>query len=205
VLGVEIDQKSLDNFVKDLKKLGHIIGSSNMQLYRAKKYRDFTVDMVKKGQLDLEPLSEATKMLVGDHIPLNNTGTMIDYMGIRPHGKNEADAGYFGANKSGKPNIAQLAILMHTGYKIPLQGPKGEKVRKWLLAQNIFVRHDKEYLIVPARPFLFQSYMSYMMTGQDLIACDEFIQKLMDSPIDDAGASFMKGKIQDMGEPGGEE
>jgi hypothetical protein len=214
MVGVQIDQKSLDKFIKDLKKLGHIIGNPNMQLYRAKKYRDFTVDMVKKGQLDLEPLSEVTKILTGEHPPEYNTGTLVDYMGVKPAGKNAAEAGYWGANKSGKPNLAQIAILQSTGYKIPLTGEKGKRVRAWLFANKINLNNSYQrttppgtetYLVVPPRPWIMISYFAYVFSGKDIEAVDEYLQKLMNSPIDDDGASLMKGKMTDSMEPGGEE
>ena len=215
MIGVQIDPKSFNDFVKDLRKLGHVIANPNMQLYRAKKYKEFTQDMVRRGQLDLEPLSEVTLMLAGIHNPEYKTGTLIDGMGIKPIGKNAAEAGYFGANKSGKPNLARIAILQHTGYKIPLTGEAGKKVRAWLFSHNINLnnKHQRStppgtetYLVVPARPWMMISYMSYMMTGQDIVACDEFINKLLSSSIESDGKEFMKGESMSTGglEPEGE-
>jgi hypothetical protein len=211
MLGAHLDKSTFDAFVKDLKKLGHIIASPNMQLYRAQKYREFTINMVKKGQLDLEPLSEVTQMLTGVHNPLYKTGTLVDYMGIKPIGKNAAECGYWGANKTGKPNLAQIAILQSTGYKIPLTGEKGKRVRAWLAMHNVPLQNSYSrakpkggdtYLVVPARPWIMISYFAYVFSGEDLKACNEYIDKLLSSPINDNGAGITKGIMKDSMEPG---
>ena len=192
MVSYQVDPNSLKLLLKDLKKLGHIIVDPNMQLYRAKKYRDFTVDMVKYNALGQEPISSATAKIQGrNHNPEWNTGALLNKMGVRPAGKNEAEAGYFGKTEKipGKRiSWTGAAIAQHTGYRIPLTGDKGARVRAWLAdkERQIFPSKQSQWLVVPPRPFMFSSYVRFENEGMDLRAVDEFLDKMMNSPIDTA-------------------
>lgn len=210
MISVQVDQKQLDQLVKDLKKVGHVIASPNLQLYRANKYRKYTIDMVKRGGLDLSPLSGATKVLTGEHNPGYLTGHLVNSMGVRPVNKTTAEAGYWAKGGEKVPGknitITKLAILQHTGYKIELDRNKGNGTpRQWLAANGIHTKKETKFLVVSPRPFMFQSYFAYMFNGEDVKAVDEFIDRLLNSPVDDLGEGIVKG-MSDAGEPGrGEE
>jgi len=193
MVSYQVDPNSLKLLLKDLKKLGHIIVDPNMQLYRAKKYRDFTVEKVKYGALGSAPISFATERIQKriDNIPEWNTGTLLNKMGVRPAGKNEAEAGYFGKSEKipgKKISWTGAAIAQHTGYRIPLTGDKGARVRAWLgdEERQIFPSKQSQWLVVPPRPFMFSSYVRFENEGMDLRAVDEFLDKMMNSPIDTA-------------------
>lgn len=192
-VGYKIDANQLNMLKKELTSMGRVIASPNMQLYRAKKFRDYTVKRISSGSLELKKISEATKIISGgDHPPEYRTGGLLEAMSVRPSGKNAAEAGYFsGSAKIPGKNITytKAAILQHTGYRIPLFGEKGRKVIAFLKEAGVFdslprsgPRGSKRWLIVPARPFLFTSLYSYMSEGEDMKAVDEFLEKLVNSP-----------------------
>jgi hypothetical protein len=196
---VQISKADIDGLAKELKKMGKIVTSSNLQLYRAKKYRDYTVKMLSQGGLDLKPITEATaKIQGGSHNPEYNLGTLAKKMGVRPVGNNAAEAGYFGKDEKipGKADYmtwTKAAILAHTGYRIPASeklggelGKKGAKVRAWLREEHgIYLKETTHWLHVEARPFILISYLQYMLTGEDIKATDQYIDKMMASPMSD--------------------
>jgi hypothetical protein len=195
-LGVAVDQDGFDTLCRELKKLGHVIASPNMQLYRANKFRKFTIENVQSGNLGLLPISGATKIIAGSHEPEWRTGNLLEGMKVKPAGRNAADVGYFEDSSliPGK-NITytRAAILQHTGYRIPLTGEKGERVRAWLAAKGVFskdyhdfaggVKSSDKWIIVPPRPFMIKSMDLYESTGEDIKAVDEFLNKMINSPI----------------------
>lgn len=197
-IGYKIDESAFKQLLNELRKTGRIIASPNMQLHRAKRFTEYTKRAVRTNDLNLKKISEATKIIQGGspHPPLYWKGGLINEMGVRPVGKNAADAGYFEDSPlipGKKITWTQAAVLHHTGYRIPLFGDKGRRVRRWLAAQGIFKdlpaggkpKGSSRWLIVPARPFLFTSYYSYLSEGKDMQAVDEFLNKVMNSPIDE--------------------
>jgi hypothetical protein len=201
---VEVRQEDINSLGKELKKIGKIVTSSNLQLYRANRYRRYTVEMLEQRGLDLKPISEATKIIDGgDHNPEYKSGSLARRMGVRPIKGNAAEAGYF-ENSPKIPNkeitYTQAAILQHTGFRIPLHGDKGARVRAWLAWKGVFENKSpgknadpdptwettsEHWIHVPARPFMLISYLQYMMTGEDAKAVDEYLQKMMESPMED--------------------
>lgn len=188
-----IDQKSLNDFVKQLRSLGHIIADPNMQLYRAKKYRDYTIEMIREGRMNIRPLSELTQVISGEpHNPLWLKGAILESMGVKPVGKNAAEAGYWDAdsgilqNTAKKPiTVAHWVRALHTGFRIPLKGEKGNRVRGWFkFKHGIEFPWEQEWINVPPRPFMMLSYWSYLLNGKDIEAVTEYIDKLANSPID---------------------
>lgn len=194
---VEIDKRSVDSVNSELKEIVKILKSSNMQLYRAKKYRDYTVKKVSGKSLGLDSLSEVTKKIAGDHPPEWNSGNVVGNMNVKKMDGNSAGAGYFGddpGNITGK-NITQTqaAIYQHTGYRIPLTGPKGARVRAWLARKGAFdtgamdvVRSFQEshkkssgekLIIVKPRPFMFISLNAYISEDRDFKAANEYLDK----------------------------
>jgi hypothetical protein len=201
MIGVEINQKQIDQLVRDLKKVGKIIASPNLQLHRAKTYRNMAVNWVKIDFLGLMRHSGATEILTGKHSPEFLTGALIDHMKVKPHGKTEADVGYFKEDndrpKNTRITYTQIAILQHTGYRIPLTGRKGARVRAWLAAQGVFTKDydnytggvrarnqkgDDAWIVVPPRPFMLIALDRYIDEGIDIQAADQFIDRLFKSP-----------------------
>jgi|GEM_PF-1843094 hypothetical protein len=199
-IGVKINEKDINDLAKELKKIGKIIGSTNLQLHRAKRFKDYTVEMLSGKGVDINPISDATRAIQGgDHNPLYNTGDLARKMGVRPVKGNAAEAGYF-ENSPLIPDkditYTRAAILAHTGYRIPAsaelggrEGEKGAKVRAWLHDKGIHLKKSTHWLIVPARPFMLRSYLQYMMSGEDMKAVDEFLEKMMTAPMSDANAA----------------
>jgi hypothetical protein len=183
---VKMDKDVIGEFQRDLKKLEKMISSNEINMHRATKYRDFTVALTHMGGVGLQKRSELTEHLGGTHNPLSVTGQMLAKMKVMEAPGNAADAGYFG-NDGEVPSIGrrkltytQLAILHHTGYKIPLQGDKGERVRKWFYAcYGIKFKHSKEYLVVPPRPFMTKALNRYEEAGLDEKVTRDFINKKM--------------------------
>ncbi len=198
-IGVHISEKDINALAKKLRMLGKLVGSTNLQLYRAKKFKDYTVDMLSSRGIDIDSISDATKVIQGDdHNPMYNSGDLARRMGVRPVKGNAAEAGYFENSPliPGKDiTYTRAAILAHTGYRIPAsaelggeEGDKGAKVRAWLHGRGIHLKPSTHWLNVPARPFLFRSYLQYMLSGEDMKAVDEFIEKMMSSPTEDPTA-----------------
>lgn len=183
---VKMDKDVIREFQNDLKKLEKVISSNEINMHRATKYRDFTVALTSMGGVGLEKRSKLTEHMMGTHNPLNVTGQLLAKMKVMEAPGNAADAGYFG-NDGTVPSIGhrkltytQLAILHHTGYKIPLKGDKGERVRKWFYAcYGIRFKPDREYLVVPARPFMTNALARYEESGADIQVTQAFINKKM--------------------------
>lgn len=171
----------MKKFKSELDDLVKTMGSQDLNMYRAKKYRDFTVESVKSGKLNLRARSALTAHMMGEYDPMSVTGKLIQQMSAKPSGKNDAEAGYFEVSPlvpDKKLTYTQLAIIHHTGYRIPLKGEKGIKVRNWFFATyGIRFKKDKEWLIVPPRPFMFRALADYERQGLDLKATEEFLDK----------------------------
>lgn len=185
-LSVEMDLNALKSFKDDLKSIKGAIDSQELNMHRAKKYRDYTVDVVKNGRLNIKNISSATQQIdMRNHDPESLTGKLMDAMKVRPSGKNGAEAGYFEnsmivPNQRGRKKdltFTDLAILQHTGYRIPLQGDKGADVRRFLAYHKIFVKKDKAWMVVPPRPFMHRALGQYEREDLDNKAVKEFIDK----------------------------
>lgn len=193
---IEIDKRSMDNVIGDINSIIKILKSPEMQLHRAKKFRDYTINSVSSGRLGLKPIKETTKKISGDHPPEWNSGNIVSSMNVRKMDGNSAGAGYFGdeAGTIAGKSITQTeaAILQHTGYRIPLTGEKGERVRKWLFMQGVldtgmqiersfYKSHRKssseKWIEVKPRPFIFKSLNAYTAEDRDFKATNEFLDK----------------------------
>lgn len=188
----KIDQVQLNKLIKSLEKIGKVIGSKNLQLYRAKKFREFTVKGVERNNIGLKKLSNATIRFTGDHSPLWLTGKLIKHMGVRPAKGNAADAGFFENDKTLYPNtnitITKLVCLHHTGYRIRVNTPKGQAYMRFLASQGFFdgnpegANKGRGFIEVPPRPFMLKSINLYESKGLDMKATDRFLDRLMKAP-----------------------
>lgn len=187
-MGYQIDEKSFNALIKHLRGIGKVLGSPNLQLYRAAKLRDHIVTTTKSGSLYLKDISEATMQIQsGNHAPMVNTGELLKEMGVRAVGKNAAEVGYFKGGKQipgKKITYTIAAVLHHAGYRIPLTGEKGDRVRKFLAIHGIFPKASTHWLVVPPRPFMFVGFYDYLSSGKDIEAVDEYLKTMTESPTD---------------------
>lgn len=185
MIEVKLDSSVLNAFKGDLDNIKKTIDSQDLNIHRAKKYRDFTVDIVKRGETNIKNISWATKFATGEHEPENLTGKLLDQMSVKPSDKKSAEAGYFSnspivPNPRGKKKITytQLAILQHTGCKIPLQGEDGKSIRNALRYYfKINVSPNKQYIIIPPRPFMYRALARYEERDLDTQAVNEFLDQ----------------------------
>jgi hypothetical protein len=180
VLGIMELNKTLDNSIKKIDIKG-------LNKYRGEKFIEFTKEMVRNGQLNIKGISPITRFLAGQHDPLWVKGNLLNKMKVVVNEDSTADAGFFedGNRIPGKEiTYTKLAQLQQSGYRIPLFGDKGRKVRNWLAAQGVdlgkfgaSVKSSERYLIVPPRPFMLRAFNSYTRKGKDLMAAKEFLVK----------------------------
>ena len=190
-----INKSEVDSIIDEFKLIKQSIGSDKLNKYRAEKYRKFTIEYVSKDDLGLEPLSDATKKIAGDHSPLWDRGELVKAMEVKRINSGGAAAGYFGEDpfikdqKNEQYTTTEWAILMHVGgrggggkfYKIPLTGDKGKRVRNYLKSFDIYPKAGTEALIVPVRPYMLQSLHRYEDEGWDDMAIKEFFSKTIDA------------------------
>lgn len=190
----ELSRNEFDALSRDMKLIGADMDDPGMQLYRAKKFRDFTVERVSSGNLSLRPIKKSTKIIHGKaHPPEWNKGHVVSKMSSRTMDDGSAEAGFFDDSSMipGKNiTVTKAVILQHTGYRIPLTGEKGEKVRKWLAWKGVFsdprpnsawrraksIRNEG-WIIVRPRPFVFTSATVYNHAGLDVEAAVEYMNK----------------------------
>lgn len=172
---------------KTLKDLPKSLNTKELNKYRANSYVEYTKKIVKNGAINIKGISPITRFLAGQHDPLWVKGTLMNHMKVVVNEDGSADAGFFedGQKIPGKDiTFTQLAILQHTGYRIPLFGEKGKRVRGWLAYQGVdlgkfgaSVKGSQRYLNVPPRPFMLRSIASYERIGGDLKATKEYLSK----------------------------
>lgn len=176
----------------DMELLKKKLKSGGINLYRARKYKTYAIELVSGNRASLYPLTEATKFLSQHTTPEYNAGELLKQMMVKKAKGGAAEAGYF--RDSGKipgKNITytQAAILQHTGYRIPLTGEKGRKVRAWYAKQGLF-EHLKTvtaaknkygkaggWIIVKPRPFMFTTIHLFVNRGFDVAAAKEWVDK----------------------------
>lgn len=188
MISVSLDNNSLQGLKQDFEEMKKIIIGQELQIKRAESYKTYTKNLVKGNQANLKPISSATKFLSGDHSPEFLTGRLLDEMKVKPSGNFNAEVGYFAEDSVKVPGkdltYTQLANLQHTGYRIPLTGEKGRKVIAWmrkvgLLSGGKKSGGTKQWIYVPARPFMFTSFARFEEEGKDF----EFVSKYLDEKL----------------------
>jgi hypothetical protein len=187
---IRLEPNFWNRFKDDLKKIKSSLSSQEISIHRAKKLKEFVIENVSSGQAGLHPLSSATTFLTGQHNPMSLTGKLLQEIKYKPDGKNDALVGYLPDSKKveGK-NITytKLAEIHHTGYRIPLTGPKGKKVIGWMKrvglisgkGEGLGKGGSKQWLIVPPRPFFIDSVYKYVMSGLDNEAAEKYIREVL--------------------------
>ena len=139
--------------------------------YRSKAFLDYLEKKARSGSLALKSVSEATKKIHGsDHKPLYNKGEMLRVVKAR-HGKHISIVGWLkesGSPKGSKIDWRTIVGLHMTGYRVPLFGEKGRKVRGFLASKGIFPRKEKRYIVVTARDILGIAHRQYEITNRDI-------------------------------------
>ena len=194
MIKVELEKGSLNEFKKSLKGMKDLISAQELNLYRAEKFKEFAYKAVGGGRTRLVPLSSATIALAGIHDPEFLTGRLMKAMKVERSGKNAAIAGYWrGADsvqiQGKKLTYDDLAFIQSTGYRIPLTGEKGRRVRAWLAMNGLgifgkqkgtktkmqSIAGGKKWLIVPPRPFMERTLKLYLEEDGDSKAAAEYI------------------------------
>lgn len=165
------------------KKISKGLNSRELGIKRGKRFKDFTMDFVKRGSLNLKKITEATvKISEKKHNPMWVTGKLVESMRVKGI-KKGSEVGYFSSDptkESKDLTTYQVALLHHTGYRIPLQGDKGKRVRNFLAVHGIFPKLDKQFLIVPPRPFLYMSMSRYEKKPFDKKIASKFLDDLLE-------------------------
>lgn len=176
-----IEITGLESLMKGIDHLEHF-PVSKMNKARAKAFKKFMTDQVKSNSLYLRKLSPVTIALHGkDHPPMENTGGFT--AAVRD--KQEGDISVAGwIQESGRPKGAkiqwrEIASLHISGYRVPLTGNKGERVRAYFAAHGIFFKKTTKFLVVLPRDVLGRAYYQYELTGKD----DEIIDRFFDNEL----------------------
>lgn len=97
------------------------------------------------------PNSQATIILKGASIPLVDTGKLVSSIIWKKLSRNIYYAGVDpNARTKRGDSVAMIAVRQNAGYVVPVT----EGVRNFMRSQDISVREDTSFFVVPARPFL---------------------------------------------------
>lgn len=173
---IEIDLKDFGNFISGLKILSRHVEEINRE--RAERFKRYTKGNVRKNRVLLKENSPATVKIQGTrHRPLRFSGEMLD--NLKCEHKKEASIVRFSNKKirDGDITYEKLAALQESGFRIPLQGSKGNNVRKFLAAHGIYVKKSKQFLVVPPRPFFKRTIELYLAAEFDKHIIGKFWRK----------------------------
>lgn len=182
--------EGLDDLNKAFSSIKEAMKSPQLQKARAEKFKDAAPRIVGSGAAGMKPNKSATRKIQGiQHSPESWTGELVGAIEVRvdPTG---AEAGYFsdstkkpgprtladGAKSQSNLSFAEIAMLQTSGFRIPLSGPSGAKVRGFLARYGIFLKATKAFLVVSARPFLTKAADVHEGAGGDEMAVDQFFE-----------------------------
>lgn len=173
----------LDKVINDIIKG---ISSPELNIARAKSFKKFTQQKLRLGDLGLKQNKPATiKIQGGVHPPMHFTGRVNRAMKIKIRPDKSVDAGYFMGDSTkpsgSKISFAKIVKIQACGFRIPLTGGKGEKVRRWLAAHGIFPRKTRSFLVVAPRPFILNSINMYKERKKDDIIIIQKVKQLWKS------------------------
>lgn len=181
---MQVDLGELKEIFRTVRKIetGTIKKVNKMNFARAGAFKERSTNDTKAGNLRLQPNTPATVKIQGTkHNPEYFTGKLLSEMQIKDTDLQTVDAGYFVSDtKKGSPKLTyyQIAIIQTMGYRIPLQGAKGERVRNWLARKGVFPSKDKEFLTVPPRPFLYNAHSNALTNGVDEKVVNKYMSDL---------------------------
>ena len=181
---ITVDLAGFTELQEDLKKLLVELENPAFNRKRAEEFRKYTQSEVATGGLGMSSISAGTaKIHKGDHPAEFNTGHLIKNMRTRTI-KKSGEAGYFEGSRKypgkTKKTITEIAILQHIGYRIPLQGEKGQRVRGFYAKEHgIHISPEKQFIEVEPRPFLFLGADKYEAEGHDDIVIHDYINRIL--------------------------
>lgn len=186
-MNLDSELTAIDQMIRKVEK-GTISNVLRLNKRRAKTFKESAIEDTKWGKLGLKKNQPATVKIQGyTHSPEYFTGEMLNSMDIKeafdtkiPNG---AEVGFFYiSNKKPKGNgtatYSDIAMLQTTGFRIPLTGEKGEKVRAFLASKGIFPKKGKQFLIVPPRPFLFKALENFEKKDRDTKVINQYFKEL---------------------------
>jgi hypothetical protein len=179
---IQVDSKDVFKALGKIQ-LATVKNVNNLNKRRAERFKEQTKKDLNSSKYRLAANTEATEIIQGlSHDPLYIKGTLVDKMELKELDAESVDAGYFNDNNEivsgGKITYATLAMIQTTGYRIPLQGDKGNRVRGFLAKHGIFPRADREFLNVKPRPFLYRAYEDALKNGNDEKVINDYMDEL---------------------------
>ena len=166
-----------------IDKLANGLNPEILNRERARVFIKYTRQKLQEGSLGLSPNTGATTKIQGSsHQPLSFTGGLAREMDFLVTKDKSVEAGWFAWNgarpKGSKLSYTQLALLHTTGFRVPLTGDKGARVRRYLASQGIYVRKTKTFLIVKPRPFFHNSLKRYTVANKDYKVVKKYVDAL---------------------------
>ena len=189
--------KGLNALRMDLTNLAGKISKTTLNKKRANAFKEYAADQIASNSLQLRQISEATAFMRGDHAPIADTEELLRNIKVKTRintiHKKVTEAGYFtdskkhsrreeelGAKVSDPLRLNQIATLHHTGYRIPLQGEKGRKVRGFLVkTYGIVFSKSRSFIQVPPRPFLYKAAAIFASSHEDDQILNNYMQGLL--------------------------
>ncbi len=188
------DFSGVRNMVATVDRVGRASKAENerMNRRRATRFRKFAIGQLAGGSLNMFPLTALTKHIqakqgISQHPPLHVDGDLARAMKARK----AIDAPKPGSWKTGylkestdgpsdsKKTYTELANLHTTGYKIPLQGRKGQRVRNWFAFNfDVYFAKDKDFLTVDPRPFMGLAADKWISSGRDVAIIERAVSAL---------------------------
>lgn len=173
--------EGIDEIVEYITKMEDNVKNLNKgTVRRGERFMEYVKKNVKEGALGLKKDSRATEKIQGSqHAPMDHTGTLLGGMKLQTDWRHITSVGYFddGSRAAGYSlTYLTLVVLHHTGYKIPLSGVNGEKVRGFLARHGVFPSKTKNALYVPARPFFDNAVEKYDANDEDAKGIGEDIE-----------------------------
>lgn len=176
-----IEIVGLDKLMQGIDHIEHF-PLSKMNKARARAFKKFMTDQVKSNSLYLRPLSPITVALQGkNHAPMHNSGSFTSAVKDRQEG-DVSVAGWIqesGSPKGAKIQWREIAALHITGYRVPLFGNKGDRVRGYFATHGIFFKKTTMFLNVLPRDVLGRAYHQFELTGKD----DEIIDRFFENEL----------------------
>ncbi len=181
-LKLDAEIKEINAMIRKVET-GTITKVNRLNEKRAKAFRIMAIDDTKYNRLKLKKNQPATVKIQGwYHAPEYFTGALLKAMEIMTNDDLSVDAGYLPSNKkkpkNSKITYTQIALLQTTGFRIPLQGEKGERVRRFLAAHGIFMKKTKNFLRVSPRPFLQRGAERFDAKGLDTKIINQYMKDL---------------------------
>lgn len=159
-----------------------ILDRKTLNRRRGKGFEQFTKGSARNADLGLIHISPLTRILQGrNHPPLYFTGKLVSQIETKTS-ETMSETGFHRSNKAKPENSRMtyfgLAIIHAAGYRVPLQGEKGQRVRAFFAAQGIYFSATKQYLIIPPRPLILNAITRYAKRGYDERILLDYMDKL---------------------------